>query len=207
MPENSAPGRAPAWRTFTPIALTPILSAARDAFYENGFHGTSVRDIAGRVGVTVPALYYHHPNKEAILLALLTLSTEDIAWRVDAAAADAGNDPVAALSNVGEAVLLHMTGLEKIPALDVEARYLSEEHRPSYAEPRRQIEEIVTEVVARGVATGEFTATDPRELARALLGMWQSVPRWYRPDGPTPRAQLIRAYVEISLQAAGHRRP
>ncbi len=48
-----------------PVELSPILSAALDAFYEKGFHGASVRDIARRVGVTVPALYYHYDSKEA----------------------------------------------------------------------------------------------------------------------------------------------
>ncbi len=79
---------APDWRTLEPMELTPILSASLDAFYETGFHGTSVREIARRVGVTVPALYYHHENKEGLLIALLELSTSDVLWRSDAADAD-----------------------------------------------------------------------------------------------------------------------
>ena len=41
------------WREPTQIALTPILTAALEAFYETGYHGTSVRDIARRVGGSV----------------------------------------------------------------------------------------------------------------------------------------------------------
>lgn len=68
----------PDWRILEPMQLSPILTAALDAFYETGFHGTSVREIARRVGVTVPALYYHHENKEGLLIALLELSTSDV---------------------------------------------------------------------------------------------------------------------------------
>ncbi len=59
------------WRVFEPLQLGPILEHALEAFGENGFHGTTVRDLARRVGVTVPALYYHHENKEAVLVTLL----------------------------------------------------------------------------------------------------------------------------------------
>jgi AcrR family transcriptional regulator len=48
-----------------------ILAAALDLFGEQGYAGTSVRDISERLGVTKAALYYHFPSKEAILDALL----------------------------------------------------------------------------------------------------------------------------------------
>ncbi len=48
-----------------------ILDAALDLFAENGFFGTSMREIARRVGVRESALYHHFPSKEAILEGLL----------------------------------------------------------------------------------------------------------------------------------------
>ncbi len=71
----------PEWRRLEPLELSPILSAALDAFYEKGFHGASVRDIARRVGVTVPALYYHYDSKEGLLVALVELGTGDVLAR------------------------------------------------------------------------------------------------------------------------------
>jgi AcrR family transcriptional regulator len=48
-----------------------ILSAAVRLFGEQGYAGTSVRDIAESLGLTKAALYYHFPSKETILDALL----------------------------------------------------------------------------------------------------------------------------------------
>ncbi|WP_051466089.1 TetR/AcrR family transcriptional regulator [Pseudofrankia saprophytica] len=48
-----------------------ILDAAVSLFGERGYAGTSVRDIAERLGLTKAALYYHFPSKETILDALL----------------------------------------------------------------------------------------------------------------------------------------
>jgi AcrR family transcriptional regulator len=48
-----------------------ILDAALDLFAENGFFGTSMRQIARKVGVRESALYHHFDSKEAMLHGLL----------------------------------------------------------------------------------------------------------------------------------------
>jgi AcrR family transcriptional regulator len=47
-----------------------ILDVALDLFTEKGFDGTSLREIAERLGVTKAALYYHFASKDDILMAL-----------------------------------------------------------------------------------------------------------------------------------------
>ncbi len=47
-----------------------ILDAAATVFSENGYGGGSMREIAGRVGVSEPALYRHFSGKEAIFRAI-----------------------------------------------------------------------------------------------------------------------------------------
>jgi AcrR family transcriptional regulator len=47
-----------------------ILDVALDLFVDQGYDGTSLREIAERLGVTKAALYYHFEAKEDILLAL-----------------------------------------------------------------------------------------------------------------------------------------
>jgi AcrR family transcriptional regulator len=47
-----------------------ILDVALDLFVTQGYDGTSLREVAERLGVTKAALYYHFKSKEDILLAL-----------------------------------------------------------------------------------------------------------------------------------------
>jgi AcrR family transcriptional regulator len=47
-----------------------ILDVALDLFIENGYDGTSLREVAENLGVTKAALYYHFASKEDILMAL-----------------------------------------------------------------------------------------------------------------------------------------
>jgi AcrR family transcriptional regulator len=48
-----------------------ILQAAYASFLENGYHGTSMRDIARRAKFTVAAAYNHFKNKEQLYVAVL----------------------------------------------------------------------------------------------------------------------------------------
>ncbi|MEU0792495.1 TetR family transcriptional regulator [Amycolatopsis sp. NPDC005961] len=47
-----------------------ILRAALEEFSERGFHATSVRELAERVGITKTAVLYHFPGKADIVTAL-----------------------------------------------------------------------------------------------------------------------------------------
>jgi AcrR family transcriptional regulator len=47
-----------------------ILDVALDLFTGQGFDGTSMREIAERLHISKPAIYYHFASKEEILLAL-----------------------------------------------------------------------------------------------------------------------------------------
>jgi AcrR family transcriptional regulator len=47
-----------------------ILDVALDLFTDQGFDGTSMREIAERLHITKPSIYYHFASKEDILLAL-----------------------------------------------------------------------------------------------------------------------------------------
>jgi AcrR family transcriptional regulator len=48
-----------------------ILQAALDLFSVDGFTGTSLREIAEKVGISKPALYYHFGSKEELLVEIV----------------------------------------------------------------------------------------------------------------------------------------
>ena len=48
-----------------------ILDAAEELFAERGFSGTTLRSVAGRVGIRNPSLYNHFDSKEALYAAVL----------------------------------------------------------------------------------------------------------------------------------------
>src|SRR5271169_6023225 len=71
---------------------TRIQQVALELFAEQGYDKTSLREIAGRLGVTKAALYYHFKSKEDIVRSLV----EDYFGHIDALIAWARTQPRAA---------------------------------------------------------------------------------------------------------------
>ncbi|RDI30197.1 TetR family transcriptional regulator [Rhodococcus sp. AG1013] len=193
----------PQWQRLEPLELTPILSAALDAFYEKGFHGASVREIARRVGVTVPALYYHYESKEGLLVALTELSTRDVLTRAHAADDAGEDDPARRLENVVSAIVLRMTDRARLAAVEGEARYLSPEAYERYRTVRKGIENLVLGIVRDGNRADAFDVEDPAETTRAILGMCQAIPRWYHTEGKLGPQAVAAKYAAIASKMVG----
>ena len=187
------------WRVSSPAELSPILLHTLAAFEEHGYHGTSVRDIARRVGVTVPALYYHYENKQAMLFALLRTSMDVLLDKCGAALAEAGADPVARVSALVECVVRFMAYRGSKGLLDSEIRSLTPENRTVYVALRDRLDDYMRVVVADGVHKGLFRTGYPVEAGRALLTMCHAVARWYDIDGNLTPEELAERYVALAL--------
>lgn len=193
------------WRVSTPADLSPILAHTLAAFEEHGYHGTSVRDIARRVGVTVPALYYHYENKQALLVALLTQSMEALLEKCGAAIAETSPDPVAGVSALVECIVRFMAYRGSKGLLDSEIRSLEPENRAVYIGLRDQLDTYMQIFVNSGVRNGQFRTEYPAEAGRAVLTMCHAVARWYHLDGELSPAQLAERYVGFALGMLGYK--
>jgi AcrR family transcriptional regulator len=69
-----------------------ILEAAIDLFAERGYDGTSMRDIAGAVGIRESAIYKHYAGKDAILQAIFAYAEARIYAPLPPAQNAAGGD-------------------------------------------------------------------------------------------------------------------
>lgn len=91
-----------------------ILAVARDLFGRYGFQRTSLREIAGRLGVSKAAVLYHFPTKAEILAALAEPLLRDLDAALTSARA-AGPDPVrvrwAVIEGMLDALLTHRASL------------------------------------------------------------------------------------------------
>jgi AcrR family transcriptional regulator len=193
------------WRSYGPLELPPILRHALEAFVEHGYHATSVRDISRRLGQTVPAIYYHYENKQALLVALLRRSMDDVLSRCRSAAEEAGEDPVRRFASLVECVVLYIAHRRQLAFLDAEMRSLEPKARVAYAAHRDELEMLVREAVTDAVAQHRFTTGYPTQAARAVLTMCLGVATWYRPTGPLPPDELAQQYVGFALGLVGNR--
>lgn len=182
--------------------LPPILAGAKAAFEEHGYHGTTMRDIAQRVGVTVPGLYYHYESKQAMLMALLMGSMQGLLDRAHAALAKVPEDPKSRLGALVECVVEFMAR-HASQGLTSELRSLEPDNRARYVALRDELEQLTRSIVSAGNEAGVFRAEFPVETTRAVLTMCDAVGRWYRPGGRLSPNTVAKRYVSIALNTVG----
>lgn len=187
------------WREYPPLELPPLLSLALDEIVEHGYDGTSVRRIANRAGVTVPALYYHFENKQAMLRELLDHAMRIVLTHARAALDEAGGDCTARLSALVEAIVLYIAHHRDLAFLDSERRSLTPENRAHYVAQRDELERELRDAIRGGVEQGVFRTPYPDECGRAILSMCQGVAGWYQPGGPVDAPTMARRYADLAL--------
>lgn len=195
------------WRDFPPLRIDPVLAAAIDAFVETGYHGATVRAIAQRAGMSVPGVYHHYRDKQALLVRALDLTMDELHWRVRAAGAE-GATPAARVALIVEALALFHTHRRALAFIGAsEMRSISEPDRSRITESRNQIQYLLDEQIDDAVRDGALTTAHPRDAGRAIATMCTSLPQWFRTDGPSSPEQIAAEYAGFALDLLGHRPP
>jgi len=66
----------------------------------------------------------------------------------------------------------------------------------------REFEHFLRELIAEAKGAGTLRSDlDTGMAARFLLGVLNSIPRWYRPGGPVSPEQLAREFTSMSLRS------
>lgn len=159
-----------------------ILASALQAFRENGYHGTTLEDIAGRLGLRNTALYHYFPDKEAILYECHRRSLEELERVLEEARGGFESAPER-LAYVIRGHVRVMTDTLQGSSLAFEIPALSPEHQAEVVARRDAYECGVREIIAEGMEAGEFRRVDPKIAAFAILGAINWIARWYRPEG------------------------
>lgn len=206
MASPSRPGAAAArgaGRT-APPGEAGILDAAIAVMAEHGYHGTSVREIAVRAGVSPAALYHHFPSKQQVLVTIMERGIEALLQRSRAALTAAGPDPADRLRTLVEVqVLFHLEDQRGTLLGTSELRALEEPVRGPHRVKRQEQQRLFDEVVAEGVAGGVFGTPLPEEAARAIVVMCTGVAGWYSPRGRLSRTEIVRRYQRLALDMVG----
>jgi AcrR family transcriptional regulator len=186
--------------------LEAIVRASVGVMTEHGYHGTSVRDIAERAGVTAAALYHHFASKHDILVHIMECGIDELLRRTTVALENASADPVARLrSIVAVHVLFHLEDQRGTMLGTSELRALQEPVRSRHIAKRQRQQRFFKQTVAEGVRQDLFHTAHPVEAARAVVVMCTGVASWYKPTGRLSHTQIARRYQALALDLVGYR--
>ena len=168
-----------------------VLTSAARLFAEDGFAATSVRAVAERARLTKAGLYYHIKEKEDLLFKICEQSISDILDGARAALArDA--DPAQRLAAV---IRNHCAFFFRHPhnltVLNRDMGALTGQQREAVRALERDYLDLVRAVFRDGQRQGRFRRLDPTVSAFGLLGVLNTLDRWYDAAGPVPPAALV----------------
>jgi AcrR family transcriptional regulator len=176
-----------------------LLAIAARLFAEQGFRGTTVRDIADAAGILSGSLYHHFDSKEAMVDEVLRTFQERLFAEYDAVLASDDD----ARTKIERAVRLsfrtiHEHGHE-VAIFQNEADHLGTMERFDYlAERAAQSRQVWTTLLAEGVRSGALRADLDVELVHRFVRdtVWVAV-RWYRPGKGLSHEQVADQYLAI----------
>ena len=179
--------------------MDQIRSAALEVFYAKGYHGTSLRDIAGLVGIKVPSLYNYISSKQQLLFDLMSQVMKDLMLETVEAVREAGPSPVDQLQAVIRAFILYNIGHPHEAAVsDAELRALNRSNLKAIIGLRDEFDAIFSNIIKQGIDEGTFSAADVPMVKSSILTVCARVYVWYRPGGsrhPNEVANVISDYL------------
>jgi AcrR family transcriptional regulator len=185
-----------------------ILAAAVAAMCENGYHGTSVREIAERAGMSVANVYHYFESKQEILFRIMDENVQDAIDEIERTVASVSSGAGACVVAATQAfAAMNATRRATAFVTSTELRALEPAARRTIVAKRRRIQELFVELVGAGRASGEFHIHDVELTTRMLLDMTRSLADWYRPDGRLGVDELSAAYADAALAIVGAKRP
>jgi AcrR family transcriptional regulator len=192
------------------VTREQVLRAAREAFGERGYDGTTLADIAARVGLSPAALLRHAPGKEGLFSAALASAQDTepfpMAFLADVDAADDPRRVLRRFANVfvpfleakmGQSIALWMRS--RAPA---SARTIRLPFDPRDADsPPRRVLALLEEYFRRAARAGRLRLPDPRAAAMAFMGSFHAyvflhqVLKVQHPPLPLPR--YVDAVIDV----------
>jgi AcrR family transcriptional regulator len=191
--------------TQSPNTRERIRIEAAALFNSHGFNGTSMADLADAVGITKSSLYHHYTSKQALLSEIIELTVN----RVTPLVQEVADMDLPVRERLRRAVVLHtveaIRDRDAIACFIEEGRYLSPDFMSTHVANRDNYEKVFRGLFKEGIMSGEFIEQDVGITVKAVLGMCNSVVRWYRPDGSRSPVEIAEDFADFAVRGVSSR--
>ena len=176
-----------------------VIHAAAREFNRKGYHNTSLDDIAARLEVTKPTVYYYVTSKEQLLFQCFVAGVEQIraAFRdvrhLEVPARERLN---AVLRHYGQAVASEF-GWCMVRAEDQDLSPAMSRHIKAL---KSEIDHGIRRLIREGVQDGSIQPCDPKMTAFALAGALNWIAHWYRENQSMSPRQIAGAFSRVFYQ-------
>lgn len=181
-----------------------LLDCAAQLFRQKGYERTTVRDIAGAVGIQSGSIFHHFPSKEDILRAVMTEAlvyfTELLRDSIDREEGTAGKLLACIRSELQFTIGNDTNAVMSV--LLTEWRCLSQQHQQGILQQRAKYEQLWMDVLERAKTEG-IVDGDVFILRRMLAGGIHWTATWFKADGEMSIEDLAVETLRIFVAREG----
>ena len=182
-----------------------ILEEAVKLFYERGFTGTTLDDIAAELGVTKPFIYTHFRSKTDLLAALCKPTIELSLEAVAGAAKLPGSPTVRLHRAIADFTRVVLSRQANIAIYFREEKNLAPNALAEINALRKKFDRVLSNLLTEGIAASEFEISDVNLTALAIGGMISWAYTWHRPEGRLALDDVCQRMADLALQMVGVR--
>jgi AcrR family transcriptional regulator len=182
--------------------LRQICSIAARVFYDKGYDGASMQDIADAVGLTKAGLYHHVGSKDRLLFEIMNYGM-DILDEAVVSKIRGISEPRERLRQLiaGHIDLVVRTRNLEITVILHENRSLKGPLRSRINTRKRDYIRLLESTIEEVQKTiPSVPVISPRLAAFALLGMINWLYQWYKLGGPVTEEELVQSYTQFFLR-------
>jgi len=193
----------PSWKGAVPSAdaqfeakRDALLREAAASFNRKGYHGTSLTEIAAKLGVSKAALYTYVQSKDELLYYCHEVALDAAFAGLDQARRQGGSaldQLFGTLRNYLELILANQTS----HVILLEEHALTAAHVKAVIRRRDRFEAELRALVEAGMRDGSIVQCNPKLAVFAALGAINWVQKWYSPGGSWSSEQLSAALTEM----------
>lgn len=177
-----------------------IRAKATELFFEKGYAGTSLREVAAGVGLQIGSLYNHIASKEDLLQQVMGGVIDDLACEQERAMQVEG-DAVEKLRAVIDChVRFHANRASEVFIGNFNLIALSDEARQRVIAKRNTYERNIQHLIEEAGRAGLADIVDARLHTFSIVGMGSHIASWYRPGGRLSLDDIAEKYTIFALR-------
>ena len=182
-----------------------ILTEAAKLFKDRGYSGTSMRDLAGQVGMEAASMYNHIKSKDELLDTICFRISDTYISQLQAIE----QQGIPFSEKLSSLVRLHIRLMVEdgaaVSVANHDWKYLLEPRLTEFKQARKTYEKGFASLIEAGIATGEFRPVNVSVALFTVLSAVRWVELWYRPGRGLSAEELESNILTVLLGGLAQR--
>lgn len=173
-----------------------VIREAARIMSRQGFHNTSLDEVAKVLGISKGTLYNYVKDKQEILFECHNIGV-DLGEHATAIAKDSGKLGIDKLRLLLRCYIIWMYGQAGVGGVTYDVNALRAEDRAAIIKRRDSMDENLVGLIKEGVSDGSIRPCDAKVAIFGIMGAINSISIWFSPDGRLTIEEVANELLDL----------